>query len=378
MGKKGRYPYIVAILLTLACVIAPFVVYHYVQRKDILSVYSHLDQNPRPIQRTLPEKADQEYIRILSIDGGGIYGILPIHVLDYLEKASGRPVSELFDLMVGTSTGSIPIVMLTIPGEDGRPRYQAKDALFVYNHQAPKIFYSPWYNSLLTLNGVLGPKYVTSSRYDLLNSYLGDLYFDQLINNVVIPVYDIQEKDPLLFCNWKNSGLQDENFTVTNLLLSSISPIALFPGVVFGSNHQRFFLADAGLCVNNPALASLLLAMKMYPNKKYILVSLGTGAIKEITSPAEKMVDWGSMQWIQDLVPIVIDGNMKFNNLMIRKLFSSKWLDFYYFNIEIKGQKDSMDDISEKNIKRLNKAGKSMVKRNKVELDKLVMRLEHP
>ena len=44
---------------------------------------------------------------VLSIDGGGIRGIIPALVLDYLEQASNKPISELFDLSVGTSSGGI-------------------------------------------------------------------------------------------------------------------------------------------------------------------------------------------------------------------------------------------------------------------------------
>jgi patatin-like phospholipase/acyl hydrolase len=43
--------------------------------------------------------------KILSIDGGGIRGIIPSLVLDYLEVQSGKPIADLFDLCVGTSSG---------------------------------------------------------------------------------------------------------------------------------------------------------------------------------------------------------------------------------------------------------------------------------
>ena len=43
--------------------------------------------------------------RVLAIDGGGIRGIIPATVLSHIEAAMGRPACELFDLMVGTSTG---------------------------------------------------------------------------------------------------------------------------------------------------------------------------------------------------------------------------------------------------------------------------------
>ena len=43
--------------------------------------------------------------RVLAVDGGGIRGIIPAMVVAHIEKKLHKPASELFDLMVGTSTG---------------------------------------------------------------------------------------------------------------------------------------------------------------------------------------------------------------------------------------------------------------------------------
>ena len=44
---------------------------------------------------------------ILSIDGGGIRGIIPLACLIELEKVEGRPSREIFDMVAGTSTGAV-------------------------------------------------------------------------------------------------------------------------------------------------------------------------------------------------------------------------------------------------------------------------------
>jgi patatin-like phospholipase/acyl hydrolase len=54
--------------------------------------------------------------RVLSIDGGGIRGIIPAMVVASIEKKMGKPAQALFDLMVGTSTGGILALGLSRPG----------------------------------------------------------------------------------------------------------------------------------------------------------------------------------------------------------------------------------------------------------------------
>ncbi|MBV5349850.1 patatin-like phospholipase family protein, partial [bacterium] len=84
--------------------------------------------------------------RILSIDGGGVKGIIPAMVLHELEQISKRPVAELFDLVIGTSTGGILALGLTAPQDgDGKhriykPRYSAADMVRFYQEECVGIF----------------------------------------------------------------------------------------------------------------------------------------------------------------------------------------------------------------------------------------------
>ena len=45
--------------------------------------------------------------RILCLDGGGCKGLIIIEVLIYIEKLTGRKIVDLFDWIVGTSTGGV-------------------------------------------------------------------------------------------------------------------------------------------------------------------------------------------------------------------------------------------------------------------------------
>ena len=70
--------------------------------------------------------------KILSIDGGGIRGIIPALVLAEIEKRTDKPISACFDLFAGTSTGGILSLGLTKADTFGRPEYSAADLAEIY------------------------------------------------------------------------------------------------------------------------------------------------------------------------------------------------------------------------------------------------------
>jgi hypothetical protein len=67
--------------------------------------------NPRPLTERMDQRGDNKF-KILSIDGGGTRGIIPLKILVELEGHIG-PISETFDLIGGTSTGGIIALCLT-------------------------------------------------------------------------------------------------------------------------------------------------------------------------------------------------------------------------------------------------------------------------
>ncbi|KAL4582369.1 hypothetical protein LXL04_006916 [Taraxacum kok-saghyz] len=85
-------------------------------------------------------------VTVLSVDGGGVRGIIPATLLSFLESKlqdiDGREarIADYFDVIAGTSTGGLMTTMLAVPGEDNRPLYSADDIKQFYFHHSPKIF----------------------------------------------------------------------------------------------------------------------------------------------------------------------------------------------------------------------------------------------
>ncbi|KAG5033934.1 hypothetical protein JHK87_008844 [Glycine soja] len=107
-------------------------------------------------------------VTILSIDGGGIRGIIPATILAFLEAqlqeldGEDARLADYFDVIAGTSTGGIVTAMLTAPNDNQRPLFAAKDIKPFYLEHCPKIF--PQHSGLWGSVGKLlrslgGPKY---------------------------------------------------------------------------------------------------------------------------------------------------------------------------------------------------------------------------
>jgi uncharacterized protein len=80
-------------------------------------------------------------VRILSIDGGGIRGVIPATILARIELLTGKPICELFDLIAGTSTGGILTLGLTKPGADRTPSHSAAQMIALYEDEGGRIFH---------------------------------------------------------------------------------------------------------------------------------------------------------------------------------------------------------------------------------------------
>ena len=89
-------------------------------------------------------------IRILTIDGGGIRGIIPAVILDYIERGIQRKTSnknaclaDYFDLIAGTSTGGILTCFYLLPSaskEGLHSKYPASEAIHLYANHGKDIF----------------------------------------------------------------------------------------------------------------------------------------------------------------------------------------------------------------------------------------------
>src|SRR5438067_2336696 len=136
--------------------------------------------------------------KVLAVDGGGIRGIIPALVLAEIEARTKRPISDLFDLFAGTSTGGIIALGLVKPGADGKIEKSASDIVNIYVQSGASIFPQTFLQGL-HVGIVRGAKYGAAGLESVVRNQFGDARLKDALKPVLIPSHDIGKQMPMFF-----------------------------------------------------------------------------------------------------------------------------------------------------------------------------------
>ncbi|WHI52798.1 patatin-like phospholipase family protein [Microbulbifer sp. MLAF003] len=148
------------VLISLLILVALYITiaYIYNTRFTQTAIFERTSVTEEFIKSTADiEKKDT--INILIIEGGGVRGLIPLYIIQYLESRLGKPVSELFDVFSGVSTGAAIATGVNVPfkslleyrgGDLSATEYMIK----VYREDTDYVFSSPWYHKILTAGGL--------------------------------------------------------------------------------------------------------------------------------------------------------------------------------------------------------------------------------
>ena len=274
-------------------------------------------------------------VRVLSIDGGGVRGMIPAVVIAALERAAGKPVADLFDLVAGTSTGGIIATGLTHPTK----RLSGEDVIQFYRDHAPAIFHRGWGRALGTLFSLADEKYSAGPLEKILVDHFGtDEWLSQLPGNpgggpeLLITAYDLHDRMPSLFKSWRARGQRwdcddasenpkDKDFKLWEVArATSAAPTYFEPVRIKARSGKTRHLIDGGVYANNPALAAYVAARRIFPTARdMIVVSIGTG---EDRHPLEfaKARHWGLIEWARPLFKVLLGGSSDSVHYQLREL----------------------------------------------------------
>lgn len=303
----------------------------------------------------------------MSVDGGGIRGLIPAFVLCEIERRTGRPVSETFDLMAGTSTGGIITIALNIRGVDGGPRYSTEDVLGFYENMGPRIFSKSFWRQLSSFAGYRDEKYHHAALEALLEEYLGEEMLGSSVTNMLISSYDIENRSPFFFKSWKDKFASVEMKQAARA--TSAAPSFFEPARV-SVDGRIHTLVDGGLFANNPSLSAYIEAARIFPDdEEILLLSLGTGEYSRPIS-YEDVRNWGMVEWAAPVVEFILDGISDATHYHLDQLLGR---NYFRFQTDIDAAFARLDMLlrTEEEVESLKDEGREILRKNEREIDRL-------
>lgn len=327
--------------------------------------------------------------KVLSIDGGGIRGLIPAVVLAELEARIGKPLYKAFDLIAGTSTGGIIAVGLTAPSTTGTgAAFSAADLVDFYEQDGGKIFYSPLLKRLSGLDDLVERRYDHKPLEKILKRKLGDKRMSEALKELLITSYDLHGGTPYFF---KHSKAKENPAERDHLLwqaarATSAAPTYFEPYKMTGEGFKTKSLVDGGMFANNPSMCAYAEAMKHKGRDQDILmVSLGTGdedfGEGEDNPPKfrhAKAKNWGVIGWARPAINIMMDGVSDTVNHQLRQMLvdaesatRTKPQRYYRFQTRLTDDTRDMDDADAHSLGELKKLGADIISTQSAELDRL-------
>jgi patatin-like phospholipase/acyl hydrolase len=311
-------------------------------------------------------------MNVLSVDGGGIRGLIPAMVLAELEERTGRHVADLFDLVAGTSTGGIIALALTVPGPDGRPRWMANDLVSLYLTEGPRIFEHSIGRQLSTGLGLLDEKYDARPLEQALDTYFGDTMISQAVTDVLVTSYDLEHRKPFFFKTDRAKAKPFHDWPMKAAARATSAAPTYFEPERLEADGEVFALCDGGVFANNPAMCAYAEARRRHPHAQVRIVSLGTGQLTRKIH-AEQASGWGLIQWARPLLDVVFDGVSDSTDYQLDQLVADG--DHTRFQVELHGASDALDNAHETNMEDLQDLARQLISDRTADLDRLAAAL---
>lgn len=333
-------------------------------------------------------------VRVLSIDGGGIRGYLPALFLGEVERRAGHPVSKLFDLVVGTSTGAIIGIGLSI----GKSAAELSE---FYPRYGRRIFGGTDERSALqkrilgsganiresldkaarTIGGPLGgnPHMGGNARHkpdgleSVLEEVLGNVKLSEVPTELAVTTFDRLTSLPIVLSSRDARADPSCDLLVREAARATSAAPTFFPPLALNWAGQKREFIDGGVWANNPSGVALTESVALTSDRgltgsSVTLVSLGTGVV-----PGGSILD-GNGSWLgaaKDLAGLATSvwaGEV----LARRALGNAQYRRFQVLDPRIAGE---MNDPSTERLKTLREAAETMIQRESDAIDALVAEL---
>lgn len=351
---------------------------------------------------TCPPPSQGRLITVLSIDGGGIRGLIPSTILACLESklqeldGPDARIADYFDVIAGTSTGALVTSMLAAPGENKRPLFEAKDINKFYLENGPKIFPQRRLGFLTPManlfGAVTGPKYDGKFLHDKIKSLTNDVTVADTVTNIIVPTFDIKYLQPVIFNTYEAKVDPLKNAHLSDICISTSAAPTYLPAHYFTTHDptgklpdREYHLIDGGVAANNPTMAAMSMITKEVLRRNpdfthgkpaeyhnYLIISIGTGSAKQAEKyTAPDCAKWGVLRWLYDggftpLIDIFSHASADMVDIHAAVLFQALRIEKNYLRIQddsLTGDTSSVDISTKANMEALIGIGNMLLKK---------------
>jgi patatin-like phospholipase/acyl hydrolase len=313
--------------------------------------------------------------KILSIDGGGIRGIIPAMILANIEEEVGRPVSKIFDLIAGTSTGGILALGLSLQRDDDitEPQFSADRLSQIYANHGREIFERSFWDGVSEVSRRVHPAlgrlvdatdnlfeegYSREGLERVLQCHFRDNRLAHTVERgtqeepdqvkVMVTSYDIQARETVFLKSWRD---EYRDVTMVNAALATSAAPTYFEPLRLTVGDRPRTLIDGGIFVNTPVISAYAEAVEAFGNREdFFVLSLGTGSLTREIQYAEAR-NWGKLQWTLPLLYCMFDGISAAAHYQMERIVGNE--NYRHLTVKLDSANDDMDDASQRNINAL-------------------------
>ena len=256
-------------------------------------------------------------MKIVSLDGGGIKGLMTARILERLEAAHPGWLATA-DLFAGTSTGGILALALA-------SGMTASQCVGLYRDNGKAIF-----SGRGLLDSILGgvdeyfrADYAQDGLRRVLEDAFGDKILKDLPRGVLIPAFDLRRWCPKFF-----DREHDSDARVVDVALATSSAPTYFQAHGWATGRDVTCYADGGLFANNPSDSAIAFTRARKADmSKVRMISFGTGSTTP-PPPREMLggktaLDWGYRKWLVKpphyLFSALFDGGVEASHFRSRE-----------------------------------------------------------
>ncbi len=269
--------------------------------------------------------------RILTLDGGGIRGIVSAIWLAELEArllAAGKGgLRDHFDLIAGSSTGTLIAAGIGIGVSAGQ-------LVELYQGLGERVFPGGpqrlWSRVTRVFSeGLSAPKYDPQGLIKVLRQIFGTHTMSELKPRVMAIAYDTLQREPVVFKSYKP---EFAGFPLWEVCRASTAAPTYFPAHLATVERRRRALIDGGVVANNPTACAIAEAVKLNDNDRLdglVVLSVGTGEATRPISEAEATT-WGALEWAVPIIDVLFDGSAD----AVHYIASHLLRDGHYFRLQ--------------------------------------------